>query len=206
MKQYIKSYNIFFPNKIFLILPYILFPILALLLILFQKYFVDNSTVLLLIESILIIGWECFVDIYVFGGIAKRDSTKNEYLKTSVRYTKIMKMAFIADAVRRFISIAIIILFSFAVLKVSFDIMIFLLSSVYFFTVLLCIRRFTEDIFINLLISAVVYVVYLIYFSIIFEYGLIAISGIVMTVLSLLLVIFHINFLNLRVKEGYYDR
>ena len=95
MKQYIKSYSIFFPNKLFWVLPHILFPIISLLLILFRKFFINNNTFLLLIEAILIIGWEGVIDIYIFGAIAKRDSCKNEYLKTSTRYITVMKKSYI---------------------------------------------------------------------------------------------------------------
>lgn len=206
MKQYIKSYSMFFPNKIFEILFNILFPVIVLLVALFQKFFINNSIFILLMESLLIISGESLVDFYIFGGIAKRDSCRNEYLKTSVKYTITMKKAFIADAVRRLITIMLIIFLSFVILQTPPDITIFLLLSVYFFTaVSLCVLRFIEDFTIEILINSAICIIYTIFFSSVLEYNLIHIVGIVIFVLSIFIVTMHIKFLNLRIKEEYYD-
>lgn len=206
MKQYIKSYSIFFPNKIFWILHNFLFPVFILSLVFLQRLFISNNILILLITALLIIGLESFIDFYIFGGIAKSDSCRNEYLKTSARYAIIMQRAFIADAVRRFIVILVVMLVLYVILKVPSDIIIFMLSSVYFFvSVSLCILRFAEDLFIRVLVNSAVYIMYTIFFSVVFKYNLIGVADIVLFLLSLLLVIFHIKFLNLRMREEYYD-
>lgn len=204
MKQYMKSYSMFFPNKIFEVLFNILFPVVTLLLVFFLRVF--NNMNACIIETLLIISVESLIDFYIFGGIAKRDSCRNEYLKTSVRYTIVMKKAFIVDAIRRLITITVITFLSSIILQISLDITIFLLLSAYFFiAVSLCILRFIEDFTIEILINSAVCIIYIIFFCAVLEYNLIRISNIIMSVLSVYIATMHIKFLNLRIKEEYYD-
>lgn len=110
MKQYIKSYHAFWPVKtwmkpcVYLLYPFIIIAGLYLLSHKLMYY----PKVCMGFACGLVITVEIVLDYFVFGGIASRETNRLEYLKTSVRGMNLLKGSLITDAVRRFLSIAVI--------------------------------------------------------------------------------------------------
>lgn len=52
---------------------------------------------------------EIYMDYFIFGGIASKETNRLEYLKTSARGIPLLKSSLITDGVRRFFSTAIIL-------------------------------------------------------------------------------------------------
>ena len=111
MKQYIRSYHAFWPVKtwmkpcVYLLYPFIIIAGLYLLSHKLMYY----PVVCMGFACGLVITVEIVLDYFVFGGSASRETNRLEYLKTSVKGISLLKSSLMADAVRRFLSIAIII-------------------------------------------------------------------------------------------------
>ena len=109
MREWIKSYHIFLPGRwgkwiVYVLLPAVLFGIGYV----FGKG-VLNGYIAIIILSSLIISIEIYMDYFILGGIAAKDTNKLEYLKTSIKGMKVLKKGLIADGVRRFFSISLIV-------------------------------------------------------------------------------------------------
>lgn len=111
MKQYIRSYHAFWPAKTWMKLcVYLFYP----LVIIMGLYFLNDT---LGYYPVICMGFACgfvvtveiILDYFVFGGIASKETNRLEYLKTSMRGMDLLKSSLITDAVRRFLSVAIII-------------------------------------------------------------------------------------------------
>lgn len=166
MKQYIKSYHIFFPRKWVTWCTYLLYPFFVIGWCYYLFYFLPLLSSLWLGFACCMIGMiEIMLDTYMFLGIAAKGNDSLEYFKTSAKGLSVLQKALVMDAVRRFFSIALILAG------------IFLLDKVYggedgsflFLQYLLCVfilfllpelgflfTRFSSNVIINL---AVVYLV-----------------------------------------------
>lgn len=120
MKQFIKSYHLFLSQRWLRFVMYLIYPVLLFAAFAFLNAMVSaNHTpgkdweiasrfiLYQLCEAVLCI--ELFADHLIFGGISSKDTNKLEYLKTSVNGMGTLKRALITDALRRLISISLII-------------------------------------------------------------------------------------------------
>lgn len=204
MKKYIESYHMFFPDRIFGILLYFVYPILLIGSLLIERIFF-NSYIGIIVTSVLVFIIECMADLFVFAGYAGKESSKHEYLKTSVKYMKIFKRAFIFDIVRRLLSILIIMSAASVILKIPINIASFITVSLIFFIIVsLCILRFFDYFIFYYIITVVMLMAYGFFTMVMFKKNLYLISGVII-VASILVVFLHINILLKAVKEGYYD-
>lgn len=205
MKDYIKSYHMFFPNKMFGILLYIVYPLAVWGLVFAENMFIKNIYVILFAPvSVFII--ECIADFFVFAGYSRKDTNRNEYLKTSVYYTNMLKRAVLADIIRRLLSSFLIIFVPAAVLKVPYNITIFALVSVNFFIVIsLCILRYFDFFAVYQCITSIILVLYIAFSVLVSIKNIFIEASIVMLLLSIILILFHIKVLFKVVKEEYYD-
>lgn len=109
MKQFIKSYHVFLPQLWSKLFTYVAYPAA----ILFISYWFVSWTIpmpiCIMIACSLMLTLEIIWDSTVFGGIASKNTNKLEYLKTSVRGISILRNSIIADAVRRVISVTLIL-------------------------------------------------------------------------------------------------
>jgi len=108
MKRFIKSYHVFLSPTWLQLLVYVVYP---LLLIGLMGMLIRESApiaVCIPITGAMIVLFEIWVDVIVFGGISSKDTNKLEYLKTSVRGMSVLRKGVIADGVRRCISVIII--------------------------------------------------------------------------------------------------
>ncbi|MCX4328057.1 MAG: hypothetical protein OSJ45_12285 [Lachnospiraceae bacterium] len=206
MKKCIESYHMFFPDRIFSILLYIVYPLIVWGILFIENIFVNNSYIILLTAPALVLFIECMADLFVFAGYAKKDSGRNEYLKTSVRYMQMLKRAFVSDIIRRILSILFIIFIVSSVLKAPFNISIFAAISVNFFiTAALCILRFFDFFTAYYFITSIILLLYVVFCIIVFIRNLFILASIIMAVLSIFLILFHTSILFKAIKEGYYD-
>lgn len=108
MKEFIKGYHMFLPRTWVKWCIYILYPLIIIGVSYLFQFFIFNLC--LGIAGCAIVGVEYMLDGYVFAGIASKDTNRLEYLKTSVKGIPLLKKVLIADAVRRFCSITVILL------------------------------------------------------------------------------------------------
>lgn len=109
MIEWIKSYHVFLPGRWGKWMIYIIVPAVFLgIEYLFYSISMYAQIGIILISA-LIISLEMYMDYFIFGGIASKDTNKLEYLKTSIRGMEILKKSLIGDAVRRFLSISLIV-------------------------------------------------------------------------------------------------
>lgn len=208
MKKYIESYHMFFPDRIFSILLYMVYPLVVWGLLFIESIFIDNgySYIIVLTAPVIVFCIECMADFFVFAGYAKKDNGRNEYLKTSVKYMHVLKRALISDIVRRIASTFLIMLPVSAVLKVPFNISIFALVSVNFFIIVaLCILRFFDFFTAYYFITSIISILYVIFCMLVFMNNIFTWAIIAMIVLSIFLILFHTNILFKVMKEEYYD-
>ncbi len=206
MKDYIESYHMFFPDRKFRFLLYILYPLAVWAGLYIESIFFDGSFILILSAASITIAAECLADFFVFAGYARKENGRNEYLKTSTRYKQLLKMAFLSDAVRRALSTLLIISVTAAVLKIPFKLTIYLLISVYFFmAVALFVLRFFDFFSIYSFITIIILMLYMGFNIFILDKNIFAGISIVLFVLSLLLIILHTRVLFKALKEEYYD-
>ena len=208
MKKYIESYHMFFPDRIFGILLYLVYPLVVWALLFIESIFIDNgySYIIILTAPVIVFCIECMADFFVFAGYAKKDNGRNEYLKTSVKYIQVLKRALISDIARRIASTLLIMLPVSAVLKVPFNISIFALVSVNFFIIVaLCILRFFDFFTAYYFITGIISILYVIFCIFVFIKNVFILASIVIVVLSIFLILFHISILFKVMKEEYYD-
>lgn len=115
MKQYIKSYHAFWPVKTWMKpCVYLLYPLVIIMGLYFLSHKLGYYPVICMgFACGFLVAVEIILDYFVFGGIASKETNRLEYLKTSVRGMHLLKSSLITDAVRRFLSIAIIIISSY---------------------------------------------------------------------------------------------
>lgn len=111
MKQMLKSYHVFLPLVWERTIVYLLYPVLLLMLNYFGrvKLHIDAEAYLMLCAG-MVVAAELFLDYFIFGGIAAKDTNKLEYLKTSTKGISLLKKGLVGDWIRRFISVGIIIM------------------------------------------------------------------------------------------------
>ena len=209
MKQYIKSYNIFFSGRILQIFTYLIYPILLIGIAFLLNLFNYIALIGLFIIGTIIISIEVFVDYNVFSGFAKRDTNRLEYMKTSVKCIMLVKKGIIADAVKRYIYITIIVVLSSFIINVDIKNTICILVVTYCIsTVTIFIERFFSNFAFNYFL---VYIALIIYSILIFgllntmQFQTIIVLSIIMTILSFIFTCFSIWFLVKRMEEAYYD-
>lgn len=212
MKSYIESYHMFFPDKKFKLLLYLVYPLAVWTGLFIESIFFDESFVIILTAASLIIIIECMADFFVFAGYARKDIGRNEYLKTSVKYTQLLKRALLSDVIRRFLSTLLIISVTSAVLKIPFNLAIFIFTSVNFFiAAALFVLRFFDFFSAYNFITIVIVFIYT-FFNVYVFFNISALGRNIfigistgLFILSILLIIFHIRNLFKVVKEEYYD-
>ena len=206
MKDYIESYHMFLPDRKFRFLLYMVYPLAVWVLLYIESIFLNGSFILVFTAATVIIVVECLADFFVFAGYARKESGRNEYLKTSVKYTQLLKKAILSDKVRRILSTLLIISVTAAVLKVQLRLTIYLLISAYFFiTVALFSLRFFDFFAAYNFITIIVVMLYISFNVFILDKSILTIASIVLIILSLLLILLHIRILFRVVKEEYYD-
>lgn len=109
MKEKMKMYHAFFPNRKWLWLVYLLYPILTIGIgSLWFRTNVDHILSLgistMLTVTILDIT-ELVLDSFVLGGIAAKNNTNMEYMKSSAKGVGLTKTALIIDGIRRIMTI-----------------------------------------------------------------------------------------------------
>ena len=109
MGKYIKSYHLFVSSPLARIGLYVLYPVFLFLINAVMTYFSSNFIFSLAITMILMCAIELVADHDIYGGIANRDTNKLEYLKTSCNGMNLLFCSVIVDAIRRFLSISIIV-------------------------------------------------------------------------------------------------
>lgn len=115
MRQYIRSYHAFWPVKTWMKLcVYLLYPLVIITALCFLSHKLGYYPVICMgFACSFVVVVEIILDYFVFGGIASKETNRLEYLKTSVRGINLLKSSLITDAIRRFLSIAIIIIGSY---------------------------------------------------------------------------------------------
>lgn len=205
MKEYIESYHMFFPSKIFGILLYIVYPLAVWGLLFIESLFIDHSYVLLTVPVFIFIV-ECIADFFVFAGYSSKDSGRNGYLKTSVYYTRILKRAVLSDVIRRLLSSFLIIFVPAVVLKAQCNITIFAIISVNFFIIIsLCILRYFDFFAVYQFITCIILVLYVAFSVLVYIKNIFIESSIVMLLSGTVLILFHIKILFRVIREEYYD-
>lgn len=206
MKDYIESYHMFFPDKKFRFLLYLVYPLTVWALLYIESIFFDGSFILVFTAAEIIIAVECLADFFVFAGYARKQRGRNEYLKTSVKYIQLLKKAVLSDIVRRILSIILIISVTAAVLNVQLKLTIYLLISVYFFiTAALFGLRFFDFFAAYNFTTIIVVVLYMGFNIFILDKNILIVTSVILFILSLLLLILHTRILFRAVKEEYYD-
>lgn len=206
MKDYIESYHMFFPDKKFRFLLYLVYPLAVWALLYIESIFFDGSFILVFTAAEIIIAVECLADFFIFAGYARKVSGRNEYLKTSVKYTQLLKKAVLSDITRRILSTVLIISVTAAVLKVQLKLTIYLIISVYFFiTVALFGLRFFDFFAAYNFITIILVMLYIGFNVFILYKNIFIITSIILFILSLLLLLLHTKILFRVVKEEYYD-
>ncbi len=206
MKDYIESYNMFFPNKKFRFLLYLVYPLTVWAVLYIESIFFDGNFILILTAASITIVVECMADFFVFAGYARKENGRNEYLKTSVKYTQLLKIAFLSDVIRRMLSILLIISLTASVLKIPLRLTIYLLVSVYFFIVAaLFVLRFFDVFAVYNFITIIIVMLYIGFNIFIMDKNIFIVMSIFLSILSLLLILLHTRILFRVVKEEYYD-
>lgn len=111
MKQMLKSYHVFLPLVWERAIVYLLYPALFLLLNYWSgAVFHSDAEKYLMLCAGMVVTVELFLDYFIFGGVAAKDTNKLEYLKTSTKGSRLLKNGLMGDGIRRFISVGIIIM------------------------------------------------------------------------------------------------
>lgn len=109
MKECIKSYHVFLSPFWLKCVMYVIYPVL-LTLGTWGLIELTNMPAFSLVYCIgLLMTAEVFLDFFVFGGVAAKDTNKLEYLKTSVKGLSALRKALLVDEARRLISVVLII-------------------------------------------------------------------------------------------------
>lgn len=109
MKRFIKSYHVFLPQIWSKLFTYVVYPgVISFIGYWFVSWGIPMFACVLVLCS-LMLTVEVLWDSAVFGGIASKNTNKLEYIKTSVRGMQILRNSIVADAVRRVLSVAVIL-------------------------------------------------------------------------------------------------
>lgn len=110
MKNAIKSYLVF-TTGLCRVVTFVLVPLLAVAV----QWLIrpQNFMTVSILNALVLVSAELMLDYWVFGGIAVKNVKQMEYLKTSPKGRRIMRMALIADMVRQFL--AGVVLFAFGI-------------------------------------------------------------------------------------------
>lgn len=109
MREWIKSYHVFLSGRLRKIVAYLILPIFLLGIGYAFKMAMGESIAGVSVLSTLIVTLEIFLDYFVFGGIASKDTNKLEYLKTSIKGMDVLKRSLIVDVIRRFVGLGIVV-------------------------------------------------------------------------------------------------
>lgn len=110
MKEAVKGYHIFLSKSWLKWAMYIPYPILLIgMVYLSSRYLTFFSYVCVGLACGMIVAVEMMIDTYVLMGIASRNTNRLEYLKTSSKGLSLLKKVLVLDAVRRFLSIMVIL-------------------------------------------------------------------------------------------------
>ena len=112
MNKYIKSYHLFVSSHMERFGIYVAYPILLIIGNVLIAHFFSNYIICLIASMLLTCAVELFCDHSFFGGITSRDTNKLDYIKTSHKGMDILLFGIITDAVRRFITVSLIITIS----------------------------------------------------------------------------------------------
>lgn len=219
MKQYIRSYQMFFPgNYIWVkLLLYIIYPVFT---IGAARFFLPlpGGAFICLVMAPFIMTIEIMFDYFFFGGIAAKDTGRLEYLKTSCRGMVSLKKGLIVDAVRRLGSMAVIELGIYVMIgnKIRkedgvsiFQAAFFLFLSFLIVELALCLTRFFTDVWVSVLVYCLVEMLWM---GIIMQIHWHAFMGTAKIFLILALVVagagvvwFNIKIIMKRAERSYYD-
>jgi hypothetical protein len=115
MKEAIKGYHLFLPVSWLKWCIYIVYPLAIIgAVYLICQVFGTFAGLCVALSGCGIVGAEYMLDAFVFGGIASKETNRLEYLKTSVKGIPLLQKVLIADGVRRFCSVALIVVGPFA--------------------------------------------------------------------------------------------
>lgn len=109
MKEYIKSYHIFFPGKWVKWCTYIVYPLLVIGIVWFSGQGYSPEMLCVGLAACMIVMIEMMLDTYMFFGVVARDTKRLEYIKTSAKGMPLLRKALVTDATRRFLSAAVIL-------------------------------------------------------------------------------------------------
>lgn len=112
MRELIKCYHMFMPRMWEKLLLYLIYPVALIGFGCKMEEIMSPMGVIFVCE--LIVPAELVLDSLIFGGISSKDTNKLEYLKTSVKGMTVLKKSIIADAVRRVLTVAMILVVVYA--------------------------------------------------------------------------------------------
>ncbi len=144
MGKYIKSYHLFVTSALTKLGLYILYPLFLLLVHVVIVSVCGYPMLSLTINMILICALELIVDHDIYGGIANRDTNKLEYLKTCCNGMNLLFYSIIVDAIRRFLSISIIITLLYSQYVSAIALFTVIFSTLFLVELGLIICRFTQ--------------------------------------------------------------
>lgn len=212
MKNAIKSYLVF-TTGLCRVVTFVLVPLLAVAVqwLIRPQNFMTAS----ILNALVLVSAELMLDYWVFGGIAVKNVKQMEYLKTSPKGRRIMRMALIADMVRQFL--AGVVLFAFGIAfclcrgsvtswesgRLAEGIAVLLFAYALTVTGITIARHF-DGMAANMMIAMAAYVILTAGIFLILDatYVMLAVS----LALSVAASIFGVWKVMKRVEEGYYDQ
>lgn len=110
LKEAIKGYHMFLPRPWLKWGIYLLYPVVVIgMMYVLNTYATVFPFICIGMCCGVILAMEYMLDTYMFFGIASKDTNRLDYLKTSFKGLTLLKKALETDAVRRFLSTAIIL-------------------------------------------------------------------------------------------------
>lgn len=110
MKEAVKGYHIFLSKSWLKWAIYIPYPIVLIgMVYLLNRYLTFFQYICIGLVCGMIVVVEIMIDTYVLMGIASKNTNRLEYLKTSTKGLPLLKKVLAMDAVRRFLSITVIL-------------------------------------------------------------------------------------------------
>lgn len=110
MKEAVKGYHIFLSKSWLKWAIYIPYPIVLIgMVYILNRYLTFFQYICIGMVCGMIVAVEIMVDTYVLMGIASKNTNRLEYLKTSTKGLSLLKKVLAMDAVRRFLSITVIL-------------------------------------------------------------------------------------------------
>lgn len=219
MRRICKSYLVFtgFGYRL------VLFWLVPLLLLGIQAAAVFLGGNLSIILPLVMAGIETMADSWFLGGIQSKDAAKMDFLKTSAEGMRVLKTALIMDFLRRFVSMAVVLLLCCGIARLGggkasaippvwkYTFLLFPLLFGYTFSVLATlVGRFSGFFWINMLLAYPIPILgaismYLIQSESVFM-DMAALFDIALAALGILLVVLAVRTAMKKVEESYYDR